>query len=836
MKLPLFDFQEEAKKALLKKIQAAHTMHVLTESSQIITFSAPTGAGKTLVMTSFFEDILLGTDSFTAQPDAIFVWLSDMPDLNEQSRLKIESKSDRIQIRQLLTIDSDYDSEYLEAGNIYFLNTQKLGSEKLLTHKSDTRQYTIWETLTNTALAYPQRLYVVIDEAHRGMNRGSRTENIAHSIMQKFILGSKADGLCVMPLIIGITATPQRFQSMIAQSEATKHQVSVKVEDVKESGLLKDRVILHYPEMAINAEMTMFHSAVTYWKSMSEAWENYHVQEHERLIKPILVVQVDDRTDNLSTRTDIETCLELLESELGRKLEEGEVVHTFNGEGTLTTFRVLIKQVEPQRIEEDEKILMVFFKMNLSTGWDCPRAEIMMSFRPAQDYTYIAQLLGRMVRTPLAHRISANAELNSVHLFLPFFDQSTVQNVIKYLSEDNDTLATETGTERELTTLLRNPLFEDIFDHMQDLVTYKIDGIRQQSNLRRLDKLSVYLMSEAVDIDARKRVRELMAARVGLEIERIKASSDYNSLIYNITGIRLQTLSLNLLTNDIIAEGTETYTVSRIDIEAQYSTAVHTIGDYICGHYRQKHRTRDATDVKLELIVVASDTAAMDNLEDYAGTLFDAEYNRFRREIGQLSAIKREDINRLVASGTTPTPLQWRAPMSIDFKCSENAIEYEKHLFSDNNGRCRVDLNNWEREIITEELSRNDFIAWMRNLDRKNWSVEIPYKSAGIVKSMFPDLLIVRQDQHGYIFDILEPHDSSRSDNYPKAKGLAEFAQQHSAAYGRIQLIRKYRGADTLEHYYRLDLTDIAVLRQVLAINSNEELDRIFESSAFSGN
>ena len=46
-----------------------------------------------------------------------------------------------------------------------------------------------------------------------------------------------------------------------------------------------------------------------------------------------------------------------------------------------------------------------------------------MSFRSAQDYTYVAQLLGRMVRTPLAHRIEMNAKLNAVHLFLPFFNK-----------------------------------------------------------------------------------------------------------------------------------------------------------------------------------------------------------------------------------------------------------------------------------------------------------------------------------------------------------------------------------------------------------------------------
>jgi len=50
-------------------------------------------------------------------------------------------------------------------------------------------------------------------------------------------------------------------------------------------------------------------------------------------------------------------------------------------------------------------------------------------------------------------------------------------------------------------------------------------------------------------------------------------------------------------------------------------------------------------------------------------------------------------------------------------------------------------------------------VGWLRNLDRKSWSLEIPYRDAGSFKSMFPDMLIVRKDEQGFQFDILEPHD-----------------------------------------------------------------------------
>jgi len=160
----LFPFQKEALRNLRKKIDKAHLMWSDSDP-QVISFSAPTGAGKTIIMTTLIEEILYGTDEFLAEPDAIFVWLSDSPDLNEQSRMKMEAKSDKIHVRNLVTIDSAFQAEYLEGGCVYFLNTQKLGSDKLLTVRSEKRNYTIWETLTNTARLNPSKLYFIIDEA-----------------------------------------------------------------------------------------------------------------------------------------------------------------------------------------------------------------------------------------------------------------------------------------------------------------------------------------------------------------------------------------------------------------------------------------------------------------------------------------------------------------------------------------------------------------------------------------------------------------------------------------------------------------------------------------------
>ncbi len=56
---------------------------------------------------------------------------------------------------------------------------------------------------------------------------------------------------------------------------------------------------------------------------------------------------------------------------------------------------------------------------------------------------------------------------------------------------------------------------------------------------------------------------------------------------------------------------------------------------------------------------------------------------------------------------------------------------------------------------------------------------------------MYPDMLIVRKVGADFVFDVLEPHNDSRSDNLYKAQGLAQFAEHHGGRFERIQLIRK---------------------------------------------
>ncbi len=935
----LFPFQRIAVNELHSRVAIAQSNYSSFKIPQVISLQAPTGSGKTIIMASLIEDIFCGTENFPEEPDAIFVWLSDSPDLNQQSKNKIDTKADRISLSQCVLVSDDtFDQEMFDEGFIYFLNTQKLGKAGNLSRISDSRQYTIWQTIENTAKN--KKMYFIIDEAHRGMQ--GRQAGLATTIMQRFIKGSKEHNLSPVPVLIGMSATADRFNTLVGDTTSTLQKVVIKPNDVRSSGLLKDRIILTYPEdPSKHSDMTVLQAAVDEWKDKCRHWEQYSKEQHEKNVNPVLVIQVAAGSDDNISATNLEDVVAKIEERFGDRLKENEIVHTFGSHGTLVINGLKVHHVAPDEIAEDNRIRVVLFKENLSTGWDCPRAETMMSFRRAEDATYIAQLLGRMIRTPLQRHILVDDSLNEVRLFLPYFNRDTVQSVVDELQNeeggeipavvdeeslgehkyekwtvhtkrnrathpsqisipnmeqagelpkmtysyervtkthgidqaqtaqtshtaqaDNNlpTVAANSDSANSASTVnthngqeagmqeAGNHDIHDIQDsdrqrsfpglfldreavikfiNEQGFLTYIVRNVKINGYLKSLFDLAGLLTQYGIYYEATNEVKRTVTDMIRTYAENLHRTGKYDELSKHILEFKM---SVHVF--DVFGEAIHNYELlnmiemSDTDLDRQLRIADSKMGNYgFSNIYGRRFADVDNPYAfKIDCILFANDAECMNKLNKYAEEKFHALNDAYRKYVVNKSEQCKKRYSDIIRDGDCVSEHNFSLPETYSERVAQDGKVYTDHLLANEDGDARIKLNGWESAVLEEEERRNDFVCWVRNPSRKNWSLCIPYKMNGETKSVYPDFLIVRSDsQLGYVLDILEPHSSEFKDNLFKAKGLAEYAEKEKRI-GRVQLIRQ-----SGHHFKRLDMAKGMIRQKVLGAINNEELDHLFD-------
>lgn len=832
MKLALMDFQLNAVDELLRLLKKAK--REISDSDgdpQAVILSSPTGSGKTVITSDMMEKILEGSDQFAGEPDAVFLWLSDQPQLNEQSRKKIADTCSRFRPHDLIIIDFHFDRETFEGGKVYFLNIQKLGKDKkLTTNKGDMRQYTIWETIANTSRKLRGKFYLIVDEAHRGTQRITKKEaSDQETILQKFVKGSV--DIPPVDLILGMSATPQRFVKLLdSETKRYPRKCEISAEEVRESGLLKERIILFYPDASDPTDMTLLATAARRWKEIRDAWNVYIAeQEDKQLIHPAMVIQVEDGDKKKLTKTDLEQVLKTLEQEVGT-ISDHELAHSFQEDQTFTVGHHKIRKIEASRIQEETGIKFIFFKMALTTGWDCPRAEVMMSFRRAQDHTLIAQLIGRMIRTPLARRIEGRELLNTVSLYLPRFDKDGVNQVVARLRSDPDyvpPIDVEEGA--KLVTFKQDVARKEAIDELSGLPTYRVEKIRKVSNTRRLMRLSRLLtMLHEIDLDAWDDSKKLIIETLDAEKERLRRDDpDFDKKVVECTEIKVNTVTIEQGTwRDL---GGSSITVPRDDhnIDDLFNRAGQKLGEGLHDDYWQVHYDEDEpTRPKLELVFILQSQQAWDTLEKECGKRIEYLFSKHRAAIRTLTTAEREKYNKVKEIAKEPEALDMLPPAEIMVAVDKNSSDFNqfnKHLYIDEQGEYWTKLNTWEKAVIQAEIAKDEVVGWLRNYDRKHWALAMPYEMSGSVSPMYPDFLVVRKDGAGYLVDILEPHSPSLTDSYAKAQWLAKYARKHHDRFGRIELIRVDGGK-----IKRIDLNDTATRKNVLLVDSNQALELIF--------
>jgi len=820
MRIEPKDFQENGVLRLTEEIESSRR-EIDRGRAQAVVLSSPTGSGKTVIMTMLMERLWAGHESIAADPEAIFLWLSDSPELNIQSKEKIEAASDVFPRSSLVMIDTDFDCEQFSPGHIYFLNTQKLGIASLLTKPGDARTWTIWQTIENTAKARPAHFYVIVDEAHRGMGVSAKAENNTRTLIQRFIKGAPEVGLSPVPLVVGMSATPERFHRVLEGAQRITRPVEIGAEDVRESGLIKDRIILDIAEEDQPADWTLLRDAAQRAIQYGKEWKRYCEAQQIPAVEPVLVVQVEDGTEKMLTRTDLSKAVDVLDKVYGR-FGDGELAHCFQQEDDITAGGYKVRKIEASKIQSDADVRVVFFKMALTTGWDCPRAEVMMSFRKAADHTLIAQLVGRMVRTPLARRVEDDEFLGSVALFLPHYDEEGLKAIVEKLEDPDTGSPVKVERKADLEVYRRAGNKEDLIAALEKIPTYVLDNTRRQANTRRLLSLARKLTMDGLDAEAWADAKTLAVERLKGEAARLRKNPDFAAKVSGTAKINVREFKVEFGELRELKEArTIAVEVTPENIDDLFTGCETILGEGLKDEYwRRVHEHDDPERAKLELFCILQDPAAVRAVQEECGGRIDKLFEQYRDAIEELPSSRREQYARIARQGAEPKAEKIHPPELIEVR-KEKPL-WSDHLFVNEGGKFGWLANSWEEMVLKEEMKGKTFAGWLRNIPKKHWALCVPY-GQGQAKPLYPDMLVFRREGNRVKVDILDPHDDARADAAEKAVGLADFARKHGAAFGRIEMIRIVKG-----QVERLRLHQESVREKVLKVTDLKHLAELY--------
>lgn len=369
------DFQ---KKAIEKLTVSFQKLWQQPEPQRHLVFKSPTGSGKTFMVCNFVHGLnALPTWDY----DKSFIWITFSDDLAMQSKNKFQEYFDSNIENGLLTVN-DFNQGKFYKNDILFINWQKLVStsadNRILRRPDDElllkEQGYYFEDLIENTHKDNREIILIIDESHIS----SRT-NLAQNIID----------LIKPKVIINVSATPKYVPTIDEIDEGTAGYVGVKREDVVAEGLIKEKIAVQTEE-----DLTKYPN-----KDLDELLLDLAIERQQELkaeyktlgkeINPLVLIQLpndDSRLKDAGQKTKEEIVLVYLRK---KKIDiDRKVALWFDG-----------KQKNMDFITHNESdVDFMLFKQAAGTGWDCPRAHILVMFREINSASFYVQTIGRILR------------------------------------------------------------------------------------------------------------------------------------------------------------------------------------------------------------------------------------------------------------------------------------------------------------------------------------------------------------------------------------------------------------------------------------------------------
>ena len=365
-----------------------------SHDDRLVVFKSPTGSGKTLTMAY----ALSAVHSHPNRPEFIVLWLSPgKGGLHQQSAraLKVFLKGTSMKVRVLESRDDIEADPSPVSGSVLVVNWEKLyhnnDGEFTNAMPRDGETTSFFDMLHNvTKNGFD--MVVVIDESHRNLD-GQKTKLLMEEMRTN------------RPFIsVEMSATPSTATSPERRDDGIHHDAVVRFSEVEAAGMVRKTVLLN-PEF--DAEQKKYAKETLDVQVLNAAWDRIAAlrtgyREAGSSVEPLLLIQYPDGKN-------AEARAEVVEKFLAKKglIKDVSYATYLSGDHSDDLENIA---------RSDSPYKALIFKQAIATGWDCPRAQVLVQFRDSRSATFKIQTLGRIMRSP-EQRHYENDDLNIAYVY-----------------------------------------------------------------------------------------------------------------------------------------------------------------------------------------------------------------------------------------------------------------------------------------------------------------------------------------------------------------------------------------------------------------------------------